>query len=238
VTELRYPRQTNEEEINLVELFQKIWGQKWLIAVVTSVVLILAVAYILISKPVYSVSIVLAPAPVNTFGSIAGDIGVGQQMQVAKSVISFGTDLANDTLALVVKNVESASVLEGFNHSLKRSGDYTVQVTKDNFPIDPVSVSVVSDSAAGAKEYLDGYMAHVSKISAVQLNEYFQALRVSHTISPESLYSVERFSELPTHPIKPKKFQIVVLGFVLGGMLGVFSALIRLAILKRSAEMN
>ena len=42
--------------------------------------------------------------------------------------------------------------------------------------------------------------------------------------------------EVPDQPIKPKKPLIVALGVVLGGMLGVFIALIRLMLRKRSAK--
>lgn len=42
--------------------------------------------------------------------------------------------------------------------------------------------------------------------------------------------------EVPDQPIKPKKPLIVALGVVLGGMLGVFFALIRLMLRKRSAR--
>lgn len=236
MTEPRYPYQTNEDEIDLIEMLQVLWGQKWLIFAVTSLFLIFAVVYIFINKPVYSVTAVLAPAPVNAFGLIVGDIGMGQQ-QTTKSAIAIGTDLANDALALVVKNFESAAVSEGFSHALKDSGGYTVQVKKGKSPFDPVTVSVVSVSAEGAKKYLDGYMDYVTKTSAVQLNEYFKALSVNHSISPESLYRVEQASALPTQPIKPKKLLIVALSLVLGGMLGVFIALIRLILKKRSAKM-
>lgn len=235
VTEPRYPYQANEEEIDLVELFQALWEQKWLIIAVTSFVLMLAVVYVIITKPVYSVTAVLAPAPINAFGLIAGDIGL-EKLQATKSAISVGTDLANDALATVVKNFESAAVSERFNQTLKNSGGYAVQVQKGKSPFDPVSISVFSVSAEGAKKYLDGYMAYVSNISAAQLNEYFQALGVSNSISPESLYRVEQVPILPTQPIKPKKPLIVALGLVLGGMLGLFIALIRLMLIKRSAK--
>ncbi|MNG38729.1 cryptic autophosphorylating protein tyrosine kinase Etk [compost metagenome] len=42
--------------------------------------------------------------------------------------------------------------------------------------------------------------------------------------------------EVPDRPIKPKKPLVVALGVVLGGMLGVFIALIRLMLRKRSAK--
>ncbi|MEA1605398.1 GNVR domain-containing protein [Pseudomonas spirodelae] len=59
----------------------------------------------------------------------------------------------------------------------------------------------------------------------------------AHSITPESLYRVEQASALPAQPIKPKKPLIVALGLVLGGMLGIFIALIRLMLKKRSAKM-
>lgn len=42
--------------------------------------------------------------------------------------------------------------------------------------------------------------------------------------------------DVPDSPIKPKKLLIIALGIVLGGMFGVFLALIRLALIKRSAK--
>jgi chain length determinant protein (polysaccharide antigen chain regulator) len=42
--------------------------------------------------------------------------------------------------------------------------------------------------------------------------------------------------DVPDSPIKPKKLLIIVLGVVLGGMFGIFIALIRLALIKRSAK--
>lgn len=235
MTERTYPHQANDDEIDLIELFHELWTQKWLIAAVASVVVMIALAYILISKPVYSSTVVLAPATVNAFGLIAGDIGV-RQLQASKSAISIGTDLADDALALVVKNFESAAIRKSFNSRVENSYGYAIQVEKGRLPFDPVSISVSSMSAVGAKEYLDGFIVYVSGISAAQLNEYFQALSVSHTIQPESLYRVEQMPEVPDQPIKPKKPLIVVLGVALGGMLGVFIALIRLMLRKRSAK--
>jgi LPS O-antigen subunit length determinant protein (WzzB/FepE family) len=237
VIEPRCQNQTSEDEIDLIELIQDLWEQRWLIAAVTSLVLMFSVVYVFVSKPIYSVTAVLAPAPVNAFGLIAGDMGV-EQLKVAKSVISIGTDLADDAFALVVKNFESTAVLDGFNNALINADVYTLQVIKGRSPVESVSISVFSDSSEGAKEYLDGYMAYVSEISATQLNEYFQALSLSHAISPGSLYRIEQLPKLPAQPIKPKKPLIIFLGVVLGGMLGVFSALMRLVLRKRSAKMT
>lgn len=91
-------------------------------------------------------------------------------------------------------------------------------------------------SAVEAKQYLDGLMAYVSRVSAAQLNDYFKALNLSHTIQPSALYRVEQTPAVNLDPIKPKKLLIVALGVVLGGMLGVFIALIRLMLRKRAAK--
>ena len=48
-----------------------------------------------------------------------------------------------------------------------------------------------------------------------------------------SVVTIDEAAEVPTAPIKPKKSLIVAVGIVLGGMLGVFAALIRSMIRKR-----
>jgi LPS O-antigen subunit length determinant protein (WzzB/FepE family) len=56
-------------------------------------------------------------------------------------------------------------------------------------------------------------------------------------ISALRLVSIDQTAETPLKPIKPKKFLIVFLGVVLGGMLGVFAALLRsMFINRRSAK--
>ncbi|MBU1444622.1 MAG: chain-length determining protein, partial [Gammaproteobacteria bacterium] len=51
-------------------------------------------------------------------------------------------------------------------------------------------------------------------------------------VRPEnvSVFTLDSVAEVPETPIKPKKSLIVALGIVLGGMLGVFVALIKVLI--------
>ena len=51
-------------------------------------------------------------------------------------------------------------------------------------------------------------------------------------VRPEnvSVFTLDSAAEVPETPIKPKKSLIVALGIVLGGMLGVFIALVRVLI--------
>lgn len=236
VTEQISPRQVNiDDEIDLVELLQNLWAQRWLIVIVTSVVALAALVYTLNSKPVYTSVAVLSPAPINAFGLIAGEARA-RQLEGTTSAISIGTNLANDVLAVVIKNLESTAIRDEFNNSLENPSGYAVEVKRGRQFFDSVSISVSSMSAVGAKQYLDGFMAYVSKVSAEQLNDYFKALNLNHTIQPGVLYRVEQNSAVNFDPVKPKKHLIVALGVVLGGMLGVFIALIRLMLIERSVK--
>ena len=50
---------TGSDEIDLVELFQSLWGQKWLISGVAAVVAAAAGAYAFLATPVYEVQSLL-----------------------------------------------------------------------------------------------------------------------------------------------------------------------------------
>lgn len=64
--------------------------------------------------------------------------------------------------------------------------------------------------------------------------EYLKSIK----IDPElvSVVRVDQSAQVPTSPIKPNKKLIVAVALVLGGMLGVFIALIRSAIRKRKLQ--
>lgn len=236
MTEQTYPRQANnDDEIDLVELLQGLWTQRWVIVIITLVVALSVLVNTFTSKPVYSSTTVLSPAPINAFGLIAGEARA-RQLDGTTSAISIGANLANDALTVVIKNLESAAIRNEFHESLEDPSDYAVEVKKGRQLFDPVSISVSSMSAVGAKQYLEAFMAYVSKVSAAQLNDYFNALNLNHTIQPGALYRVEQAPAVNLDPIKPKKLLVVALGVVLGGMLGVFVALIRLMLRKRAAK--
>ena len=49
--------------------------------------------------------------------------------------------------------------------------------------------------------------------------------------------TIDELAEVPVKPIKPKKSLIVAIGALLGGMLGIFIALIKAAIRKRKLQL-
>lgn len=243
MTEQTYPRQpNNDDEIDLIELLRNLWAQRWVIVIVTSVIALSALVYAFTSKPVYSSTALISPAPINAFGLIAGEVRV-KKIEGITSPISIGTNLANDAFAVLVKNLESAAIRNEYNDNLDNSSGYVVDIKRHRGPVpsnpelfESINISVSSMSAVEAKQYLDGLMAYVSKVSAAQLNDYFKALNLNHTIQPGALYRVEQTPAVNLDPIKPKKLLIMTLGVILGGMLGVFIALIRLMLRKRAAK--
>lgn len=57
--------------------------------------------------------------------------------------------------------------------------------------------------------------------------------RVKFNPSTSVVFVVDNVVETPQRPIKPKKVLIVVLGFMFGGILGVFAAFIRSMLIRR-----
>lgn len=130
MTEKTYPhRANNNDEIDLVELLQNLWAQRWLIVIVTSIVALSSLLYAFTSKPIYSSTAVISPAPINAFGLIAGEART-KQLEGTTSAISVGANLANDALAVVIKNLESAAIRNEFHDSLENPSDYAVEFKK------------------------------------------------------------------------------------------------------------
>lgn len=55
--------------------------------------------------------------------------------------------------------------------------------------------------------------------------------------SQVAVVTIDELAEVPVKPIKPKKSLIVIFGFLVGGLLGVFTALIKAAIRKRKLQL-
>ncbi len=64
-------------------------------------------------------------------------------------------------------------------------------------------------------------------------NQLIYLAKVNLRPAGVAVYTKDSIAEVPETPIKPKKALIIALGLVLGGMLGVFVALIRTSLLNR-----
>jgi len=100
VTEQTYKRQASDDEIDLVELFQSLWAQKWLIALITFVFTVGAASYAFLSKPVYEVSATVLPP---SLSDIAG-FNLGRTGAENGGLEPF---LVDDVYAVFTRNLQS-----------------------------------------------------------------------------------------------------------------------------------
>lgn len=228
-----------QDEIDLAELFQGLWLQKTLIFSVVVLASVIAAAYCVLSKPIYASSIVLAPAPINLYGSIAGqfklDSGNGINTPIAQ-----GMALSNDTFRLYLANLASTEVRQAFDVKFgypKAPVELQIKKGREAKPFDePATIRVESSDSALAKTYLDGLIRYAAETTQRQVNSYFQASGVEQTLAVESLFRIESASQSAME-VKPRRPLIMTLGIVLGAMLGLFIALVRLILGKRRAAL-
>lgn len=120
---------------------------------------------------------------------------------------------------------------------------------------DPPMISGAAEKDTQLNAFMDGALMYMRGSKALQaelevlskrtsddpfipeLRNLEERLALFHEAQPD-LSSVAVFKrdgevEVPDTPIKPKKLMILALGIVLGGMLGVFIALVRLFVIKR-----
>lgn len=91
------PAQTNRnsDEIDLFELFELVWRQKWLVVAITFFVTACAFAYALLATPIYQTSSVLRPVPLKNLSDL--------------NVTDIYTLTPDEALSLVGVNLESYS---------------------------------------------------------------------------------------------------------------------------------
>jgi len=234
-----YKGQNRQDEIDIVELLQGLWLQKTLILSIAVLATLIAAAYCVLSKPIYASSAVLAPAPINLYGSIAGQFKFDAGNSV-NTPIAQGMALSNDTFRLYLVNLTSTEVRQDFEAKfgyLKAPLELHINKGREAKPFDdPASIRVESSDSALAKSYLDGLIRYAGETTQLQVNSYFQASGVEQTLAAESLFRIESASQ-PAMKIKPRRPLIMTLGIVLGGMLGLFIALLRLMFGKRRAAL-
>jgi len=107
VTEQTYQRQASDDEIDLVELFQSLWAQKWLILLVTLLFAVAAASYAFLSKPVYEVSATVLPP---SLSDIAG-FNLGRTGENNGGLEPF---LVDDVYAVFTRNLQSDRSLRKF----------------------------------------------------------------------------------------------------------------------------
>lgn len=220
------------DEIDLVELAQALWGQRLLIALCTVFFTLLALGYSYTVTPTYTSQATIAPASINSFGMLAGTLNLRRPTQ-GESAISGGIRLANDAFDVLVDNLNSQIVRRGFDEANAAYRQVTFQASRGRQMADPVSLNATGTEPELSKAFIDAYLAYATATTAVQLNEFLNGMGVAGEVEVSALYRLEQSATVPSVPVKPKRMLIIALGFVLGGMVGVFIGLIRSMLTKR-----
>lgn len=138
------------------------------------------------------------------------------------------TEVFNQQFPLYFMGVEALAA-ERSALSQRRSDDFThprvaqiqkeLQLLENNRQIEVLK----------SRENQDLFLADLAKLR----QEGARLKSINLDLSTLRLVRIDQTAETPLKPIKPKKALIIGLGFVLGGMLGIFAALIRSMLTKR-----
>lgn len=226
------PHRELDDEIDLFELAQELWREKILIVVLTLTTTLAALVYTQIVPSVYTYSVeaVVRPAQLHSYGPLALALATEGQQGVAVA-----NELVGSNFLLLKKNLESKSNQAEFAKQYAELQPLNVSLSVPRGQSGLFVMSGQSNRGEQLAESLTGYLGFVAEQTVIELNSFLQGLGVAQQVSADMLYSLDRAPSKPSVTVKPKKKLIVAVGFVLGGMLGVFVALLRSAIRKRKA---
>lgn len=228
-------QRSTDDEIDLIELAQALWAEKLVVLAFVVAATLAALAYSFSIPPQYTSSAVVSPAPVNSFGALAGELGA-LQADSSTFGIKAGIQVANDSFSILTSNLASLSEQRSFREGYQSAVPFELSVKAGRGVTEPFTVSVTAGVAELPKGAVEQYLAYAARITAAQINAYFEGLGISQRIEPRSLYRLEQPALVNSAPVKPRRTLIVALGFVLGGMLGVFVALVRIMYKNRISK--
>lgn len=220
--------QSSSDEIDLLELAQQLWRKKLLIALITLAITVLAGVYAFVTPPVFASQVVLSSAPIGLYGELMAKMQDQKMvLQTVASPIALGRNLSNDALELLGRNLESMRNRREFIHGMGDWQGIAVKVTQDRKTPGRLTLSATGPDAVAVQAFLNQYLLYVAEQTSAELNTYFTgSLGASELVVSDMLYALEQPSAVNSQPIKPRKPLVLALGLVLGGMLGVFVALV------------
>lgn len=231
--------QRDPDEIDLLELVQQLWREKLLIGLITLAITILAAVYAFITPPLFASQLILSSAPIGLYGELMAKMQ-GQQavvgVQTANSAIALGQNLSNDAFDLLGRNLESRRSLHQFTRDKSDWQSFAVTVAQNRKTPGLLTVNATGPNAVELQAFLNQYLVYVASQTKAELNLYFkQSFGAGELVTTDMLYTLEQPAVANFQPVKPRKPLIMTLGFVLGGMLGVFVALVR-GLLKKNSR--
>lgn len=229
--------QQRSDAIDLFELAQQLWREKILISLITLAMTAIAAIYAFSTPPQFASQVILSSAPIGLYGELMAKMQDKKAvLQTDISPIALGRTLSNDAFELLGSNLESIRGQQQFTHTAPDWQGIAIEIKRDRKAPEKLTMNATGPDAVVAQAFLNQYLAYVTEQTRSELNAYFnQSLGTDLLISAEMLYTLEQPAAVNSQPIKPRKALILALGLVLGGMLGVFGALVR-GLLKKQRQ--
>lgn len=283
--------ETSSDEIDLFQLFQSIWQEKWLAIAVTALIFIIALAYTVLVTPIYQAKIKMMPAAESHIAAYNALRVLDREYLQEKTKTDSRPALlsASDAYSIFMANFLSEKTKQEFLQELSSasSSTFTLKTSKIYPQYGQAIVDVMVDSEnpelalAMANAYVDFVLVQSKKEMDANFNaelnmridylkRHIQVLRNQVSKEQESeansqlllselqglnielamlsaikiddkatqLARVDSPAILPVVPTKPRKRLIMAASLILGGLLGVFSALIRGMMRKRQTVLG
>jgi len=245
--------QTYDDEIDLFELFQVLWGGKWLISTFVVLAFLLGGGFILSKDKAYESKVVYSIDNIPPFYN--GNKASTDFQKKFYSIDVFNEwKKSNENTSLVFKDFSKTEVIDGF--VMSKDEGATLAVIKDSASIlvksnqlpilndfyeyaEHINVLLKVEYVSRAKDELKIIETRFRDLSSAESNIVQTVLSIDRYIASaekgENVLSIER----PSVPKKvaPKSSLILALSLVLGGFIGAAYVLIMNAIKTRREQL-
>lgn len=208
-------------EVDLFELLKILWREKILIIATTLTFVGVALFYNPAQQVQYKTSIHLKPAPLHLYGNFVAELENSK-----KQSITLARFTSEQVMHVFIQNLIE-------NPKLLFKGENSV-----SFGIKPenkyeVILQLTTFDENNAAEQINNYLKSASDIVVEDINMLLPQVGISGKLTSEMLFSADEPVINKTYLEGNRKDFIISASVLLGGMLGVFLALIRTVLRNR-----
>ena len=249
--------QVQDDEIDLIELFQTLWDGKWLISAFVAIAILLGGSFLLTKDAVYESKLIYSVDAIPPF-YIAKKASTDFQNKFYSVGVFEEWKKNNSDTSLVFEDFSATEVVDGFVLSKnedeqlatltsEKKGGSFVLVKSNQLPIlddffeyaTHINGLLKDEYVVRAKEELKIIDARFKDLSSADSNIVNTVLSIDRYIVSAEKGAKVLAIQRPTMPkkVSPKVSLILALSVVLGGMVSVFFILVRNAITKRKEQL-
>jgi LPS O-antigen subunit length determinant protein (WzzB/FepE family) len=249
--------QVQDDEIDLLEMFQTLWNDKWLISIIVAVAVLLSSGYLLLKDGAYESKLFYT---VNTIPPFYEGKKVSNDFKEKFYSPSVFEDWkkSNVNVSLVFEDISDTEVVDGF--VLSKGEDKQLATLTFEPKVGPAVI--VKSNQLPILNDIFKYATHISRLLSDEyvvrakdelniIETRFKDFSTANDAVITQILSIDRYVvsaeqgssvlaiQRPSMPSKvsPKSFHILILSLILGGTVGAFFVLVRDAIKKRRKQL-